>query len=97
MQHRHLPRALAAIMTALLVVGCGEGSPDEASRAEREGVGTCNVLPVAGVTASGNDGNVPANVLDGNLSTRWSSLGVGQFITADLGSVKPLCSASIAW
>ena len=54
-------------------------------------------LPISGVTASGNDGNVPSNVLDNNLNTRWSSFGVGQFITADLGSVQNICSVDIAW
>jgi hypothetical protein len=54
-------------------------------------------IPISGVTASGNDGNVPQNVLDNNLATRWSSLGVGQFITADLGSVQNICSVDIAW
>ena len=54
-------------------------------------------LPISGVTASGNDGNVPANVLDNNLGTRWSSDGNGQFITADLGTVKNICSVDIAW
>jgi len=39
----------------------------------------------------------PKNVLDNSLSTRWSSLGVGQFITADLGAVKNICSVDIAW
>jgi len=59
---------------------------------------TCTTnLPISGVTASGNDGNVPSNVLDNNLGTRWSSLGVGQFITADLASVKNICSVDIAW
>ena len=27
-------------------------------------------LPISGVTASGNDGNLPSNVLDNNLATR---------------------------
>jgi hypothetical protein len=54
-------------------------------------------LPIGAVTASGNDGNVPSNVLDNNLNTRWSSLGVGQFIIADLGSTKNICSVDIAW
>ena len=58
---------------------------------------TCTTnLPISGVTASGNDGNVPQNVLDNNLGTRWSSNGVGQFITADLGAVKNICSVDIA-
>jgi hypothetical protein len=54
-------------------------------------------LPVSAVTASGNDGNVPSNVLDNNLNTRWSSNGIGQFIRADLGSIKNICSVDIAW
>ncbi len=54
-------------------------------------------LPISGVTASGNDGNVPSNVLDNNLATRWSSNGIGQWIRADLGSTKNICSVDIAW
>ena len=54
-------------------------------------------LPLT-VTASGNDGNVPQNVLDNNLGTRWSSNGVGQFITANQGSTSQnICSVDIAW
>src|SRR5436190_19432959 len=30
------------------------------------------VVPAAAVTASANDGNVPANTVDGDLATRWS-------------------------
>ena len=45
-------------------------------------------LPISGVTASGNDGNVPSNVIDNNLNTRWSSNGIGQWIRADLGSTQ---------
>jgi hypothetical protein len=54
-------------------------------------------IPVSAVTASGNDGNEPSNVLDNSLNTRWSSLGVGQFIRADLGSTQTICSVDIAW
>ena len=43
------------------------------------------------------NGNVPSNVLDNNLGTRWSSHGIGQWIRADLGSVKNICSVDIAW
>jgi hypothetical protein len=57
----------------------------------------CTKIPLATVTASGNDGNVPANVLDNNLNTRWSNLGVGSFIQADLGGQKTICSVDIAW
>jgi F5/8 type C domain len=54
-------------------------------------------IPISGVTASANDGNVPQNVLDNNLATRWSSNGIGQFITSDLGSIQNICSVDIAW
>ncbi|HET7149661.1 MAG TPA: Ig-like domain-containing protein, partial [Candidatus Nitrosopolaris sp.] len=71
----------------------------------------CIKLPFSGVAASGtgdaddhngpdhdaDDGNVPANVLDNNLGTRWSNLGVGSFIQADLGGQKTICSVDIAW
>src|SRR5437899_4024313 len=57
----------------------------------------CQKLPIASVSANGNDGNVPANVLDNNLNTRWSNLGVGSFIQADLGGQKTICSVDIAW
>lgn len=67
------------------------GDSDSAALAQ------CKELPAASVTASGNDGNVPQNVLDGNLGTRWSSLGVGQFITLDLGSSMSVCGLSVAW
>jgi hypothetical protein len=58
---------------------------------------TCNKLPVTSVVASGNDGNVPANVLDNNLNTRWSNLGQGSWIQLDLGSKMSICSVDIAW
>src|SRR3989344_2098783 len=34
--------------------------------------------------SSSNDGNIPQNTLDNNLSTRWSALGSGQSITYNL-------------
>ncbi|MPZ07166.1 MAG: carbohydrate-binding protein [Nitrososphaeraceae archaeon] len=58
---------------------------------------TCNKLSVSSVSASGNDGNVPANVLDNNLNTRWSDNGVGSWIQLDLGSKKSICSVDVGW
>jgi hypothetical protein len=52
---------------------------------------------VSSVSASGNDGNVPQNVLDNNLNTRWSNLGIGSWILMDLGSTDTICSVDIAW
>ncbi|MFF5173793.1 polysaccharide lyase family 7 protein [Micromonospora sp. NPDC000089] len=54
-------------------------------------------LPVAGVTASADDGNVPGNTLDGDLATRWSAQGSGAWIRFDLGAATTVGSIGIAW
>ncbi|MFH5186829.1 discoidin domain-containing protein [Paenibacillus sp. TAB 01] len=54
-------------------------------------------VPAASVTASSDDGNVPANAVDGSLSTRWFANGDGQWIRCDLGSAKTVQSVRIAW
>lgn len=54
-------------------------------------------LAVVAVTASGDDGNVPANTLDGDLGTRWSANGDGQWIQYDLGAVKTVAYVKIAF
>lgn len=61
------------------------------------GAPACTASSVAAVSASSDDGNVPPNTLDNNLATRWSASGDGQWIQFDLGSVKQVCSASIAF
>jgi F5/8 type C domain len=58
---------------------------------------TCEELPVTTVTANGNDGNVPSNLIDNNLNTRWSNLGSGSWIQLDLGSMKSICSVDVNW
>jgi F5/8 type C domain len=58
---------------------------------------TCEELPVTSVTANGNDGNVPANLIDNNVNTRWSNLGSGSWIQLDLGSMKSICSVDVNW
>ena len=61
--------------------------------------GEIGKIPVPGsaVSASANDGNLPANAVDGNLGTRWSALGDGQNITFDLGATFRVSSVRIAW
>jgi len=54
-------------------------------------------LAVSSVTASSDDGNIPANTIDGNLSTRWSANGDGQWIQFDLGTNRTVTSIAIAW
>src|SRR5262245_56068343 len=54
-------------------------------------------LPVVSASASADDGNVPANTLDGSLTTRWSAQGDGQWIRFDLGSTQSVGNIKIAW
>jgi hypothetical protein len=49
------------------------------------------------VTASADDGNVPANVLDGDLGTRWSANGDGQWIQFCLGDTLTVSGVQIAF
>ncbi|WP_315824573.1 DUF7594 domain-containing protein [Paraflavitalea speifideaquila] len=49
------------------------------------------------VSASGNDGNVPANVLDNNLGTRWSASGNGQWIQFCLSDTVSVTGVQIAF
>ncbi len=53
--------------------------------------------PCDPATASGNDGNVPANVLDDNLSTRWSMQGDGEWIAFCLGDTLNVTAVQIAF
>jgi hypothetical protein len=54
-------------------------------------------VPGASVTDSTDDGNVAANTVDGNLATRWSASGDGQWIQFDLGATKNVSALKIAF
>ncbi|WP_163506045.1 discoidin domain-containing protein [Fodinicola acaciae] len=58
---------------------------------------TAATLQVVAATASADDGNGPANAIDGDLSTRWSAAGDGVWIRLDLGTVTAVGSVSVAW
>ncbi|MCF6361755.1 MAG: right-handed parallel beta-helix repeat-containing protein [Cyclobacteriaceae bacterium] len=90
--------------------GCNVRVPSGNVSSSSVGSATCNSnttpincslegggVSISSVSASNDDGNVPANTLDGDLVTRWSSNGSGQYITYDLGSVKSISSMKIAW
>ncbi len=79
--------------------GGGEGRFDDFTLTEGSSgsSGSSQLIPVS-VSANGDDGNVPANTLDGDFGTRWSSNGyTGKYITYDLGSNKSVSSMKIAW
>jgi hypothetical protein len=58
---------------------------------------SCSTIEPLAVAANGNDGNIPENTTDNNLSTRWSSNGVGSWISYDFGHDKTICDVKIAW
>src|SRR6266487_4638538 len=61
-------------------------------------INNCTKVGITAFKASPNDaGNVPANTIDNNINTRWSSFGIGSFIQTDLGSVQTICSVDIGW
>jgi hypothetical protein len=49
------------------------------------------------VTASHDDGNLPKNVLDGDLDTRWSASGEDEWIALDFGQPRTIEAVSLAW
>jgi hypothetical protein len=56
-----------------------------------------NVTPGAsGVSASTNDGNVPASAVDGSLATRWSANGDGHWLELDLGATRTVGYVRVA-
>jgi chitodextrinase len=87
------------------IVGAGNTSNDWNSYTEVEAWGfnsggsTDSKFAISGssVTASTHDGNVPANTVDGNLTTRWSGQGDGAWIRYDLGSNKKVAYIKMAF
>ena len=71
----------------------GWGSNDSVVVTVQEGMPP----PFFTATASGNDGNLPENTLDGNPGTRWSAQGSGQFITWEFARMKRVRAVSIAF
>ena len=90
---------ITALLFSIVSGGISQINPNQKAYAQISSAATpaCQKLPTGTVSASGNDGNLPANVLDNNPSTRWSNLGVGSWIQADLGSNMNICSVVIAW
>ena len=54
-------------------------------------------IPVAVISASTDDGNVPANTLDSNLDTRWSAQGDGQWIQYDFPAAYQVASVAVSF
>jgi hypothetical protein len=61
------------------------------------GTGGGSGYKVVLANATDDDGNVPANAIDGKLDTRWSAFGKGQFLRLDFGTPKRVDKIKIAW
>ncbi|MBK7861219.1 MAG: discoidin domain-containing protein [Archangiaceae bacterium] len=95
---------LAACCLLSVFASCGPEGLDSDLAADPLGYDEAGVVTACGpkaaatgITASTSDTNLPANAIDGNVATRWSGLGVGAFLTVDLGSVQSLCGVSLQW
>jgi hypothetical protein len=101
--HRLSARPLAAALTFATLAGCGyvEGEDEPPMEEIDEVVSAATAakvsIPGSAVSASANDGNVPANTVDGNLNTRWSANGDGQWIRYDLGTTRSVAYLRVAF
>jgi hypothetical protein len=93
----HIKRAAALFSMSILALSVAIIGQGLFSLTDADAAGECVGLAVTNVTANGNDGNVPSNTIDNNLSTRWSNNGIGSWIQFDLGQKKMVCSLDIAW
>jgi len=54
-------------------------------------------LPITSAFDNGNDGNIAANAIDGDLTNRWSSQGIGKSITFNLSRISEVRELSVMW
>ncbi len=79
-------------------LGTAPPTPTPPAPTPTPGSGDGNRLDVIGTTASTFQvPNTPSNTLDGDLITRWSAQGSGQWIQYDLGTPQALVQLRVAW
>jgi hypothetical protein len=91
------------LVTSILACGAQDSLTDDApglllSAESALTAQNCAQLTATSVISSGSEtGNPATNTLDDRLDTRWSNYGRGSFIDYDLGSVRSISGAAIAW
>ncbi len=80
----------------------GTNTSPSTTNTSLSGINSTTISPdptpeVITVTASKHDGNVPENTLDGDLNTRWSALGDGEWILYDLGGIRIVDQVKVAF
>lgn len=87
-------KRFSAVTTIVLILASGLTLGTPIANA----ASACEEIGISRVSASGYEAaNPPANAIDNNIKTRWSSFGFGSWITADLGKQMAVCSVDIAW
>jgi hypothetical protein len=78
---------------------CDQTAPAQGTMPNAGGGGgvTQHGYVIKTATDNGNDGNVAANTIDHNLSTRWSQDSTNAQLTLDMGAANPVHSVKIAW
>ncbi len=82
------------------IVGYGNPSNlwNQITETEIYGQFTLMPLPIQSVRASQTDRpHLPGNTLDGDLQTRWSAEGDGQWIMYDAGAMATISEVALAW
>lgn len=57
----------------------------------------CNPVSIKSIDASGHDGNIAANAVDGKSLTRWSSKGKGEWVKVNFASPTVVSSVYISF
>ncbi|USD68154.1 polysaccharide lyase family 7 protein [Vibrio sp. SCSIO 43136] len=83
--------------SVLLAVGCNSTpGPEAQTFANNKETGAPISTPVE-ITASSHDGNSADRLFDGDIMTRWSSNGAGEYATLDYGSVQEFDAVQAAF
>jgi hypothetical protein len=95
----NLGKSMFALPTMALIL-LSVGSLSQSGQIFLDAEAAPSNFAVSKVTASGYESestNVPANTIDNKIETRWSNLGVGSWISFDLGKTQTVSHLDIAW
>src|SRR5262245_2413847 len=90
--------ACAVLAGQACVAGPEASGPEESAGDRADAVSACALeAAIVSAKANGDAGNVASNVLDNNLSTRWSRKGTGSQLTLKLTKASDVSGVSLAW
>jgi dihydroxyacetone kinase DhaKLM complex PTS-EIIA-like component DhaM len=89
---------VAARYVRIMGYGNSENLWNSINETEVYGQLDSRALPIVDVQASDAQApNIPVNTTDGDMNTRWSAEGNGQWIMYDIGSLATVNEVAIAW